>query len=175
MGQHAWPATGHSPVPLGSSCPWPCVGVGHTPGRGWVSLGCWCSPGVLTQSGSRGCCGRTHRTALPAGCGWSTTALLPAASPLPHPASTKQVQREEVTWEKATENQNQGMWVVGGKGGGSLKGLCSQQWGGHGAGACPCSLARASSSSHQANHQFTLASVAENQPKNKCIELQLNE
>lgn len=102
MGQHAWPATGHSPVPLGSSCPWPYVGMVHTPGRGWVSPGCWCSPGVLTEQGML----RPHQPDSSASWVWLEHPL-PAASPSPHPASTKQMKREEVTWGKAIENQNQ--------------------------------------------------------------------
>lgn len=70
------------------------------------------------------------------------------------------------------------MWAVGEKGGESLKvpQVSAPNTGmGMGQEHLPIPFPSTSRSSHQANHQFALATVTENQPQNKHIEHQGNE
>lgn len=127
---------------LDMDCPWPCMGVGHTPGRGWVSLGCWCSARMLARLGSRGCCDRTSPDASASQVWPEHFSLLPAprhTQPGQNRCKQKKSPGKHQWKTKITEGN-----VGGGREGRRIPegpvDVCSQHWEGHGAGMCPCSL-----------------------------------
>lgn len=154
-------------MPLGSSCSWPHVGRGHTPGTGWVSPGCWCSSGMLPEDAVAA---QTRPLSQPGVAGAPQPFSL-----LPAPRHTQRAQNRGKGKKSLEKKQKKIKIREGDVGSGTLKVLrVSAPNAGTGTGqeCVPVPFPRASSSSHQANHQFPFPSVAENQRKNKRIELQ---
>lgn len=139
---------------LDMDCPWSCMGVGHTPGRGGCPLGVGAAQGCSHGRGAEDAVTAPALMPLPARCGQSTS---PCSQLLATPSQDKidANRRSHLGKINGKPKLQRGMWAEGEKGGESLKVLwmsAPNTVKGTGQECVPVPFPSTSRSSHQANH-----------------------